>query len=54
MKLYEITGPDWMQNARFDIVAKMPEGSKKEDASKMLQTPLEERCKLTTQEGGRL
>jgi hypothetical protein len=29
VKPYQITGPDWMQNARFDIVAKMPEGSKK-------------------------
>ena len=48
VKPYQITGPDWMSTARFDIVAKMPEGSKKEDASKMLQTLLEERFKLTT------
>jgi len=47
MKPYQITGPDWMQTTRFDIVAKMPEGSKKEDAPKMLQTLLEERFKLT-------
>ena len=48
VKPYQITGPDWMQNARFDIVAKMPEGSKKEDAPKMLRTLLEERFGLTT------
>jgi len=37
-----------MAATRFDIVAKMPAGSKKEDAPKMLQTLLEERFKLTT------
>jgi uncharacterized protein (TIGR03435 family) len=48
VKPYQITGPDWMATTRFDIVAKMPEGSKKEDAPKMLQALLEERFKLTT------
>jgi len=48
VKPYQITGPDWMSTTRFDIIAKMPEGSKKEDAPKMLQTLLEERFKLTT------
>jgi uncharacterized protein (TIGR03435 family) len=48
VKPYQITGPDWMASTRFDILAKMPEGSKKEDAPKMLQTLLEERFKLTT------
>jgi uncharacterized protein (TIGR03435 family) len=48
MKPYQITGPDWMATTRFDIVAKMPEGSKKEDAPKMLQALLEERFKLAT------
>jgi uncharacterized protein (TIGR03435 family) len=37
-----------MATTRFDIVATMPEGSKKEDAPKMLQTLLEDRFKLTT------
>src|ERR1700685_551060 len=48
VKPYQVTGPDWMATTRFDIVAKMPEGSKKEDAPKMLQTLLEERFMLTT------
>ncbi len=46
VKPYQITGPDWMSTTRFDIVAKMPEGSKKDDAPKMLQALLEERFKL--------
>ena len=37
-----------MATEHFDIVAKMPEGSKKADAPKMLQTLLEDRFKLTT------
>jgi uncharacterized protein (TIGR03435 family) len=48
VKPYQITGPDWMATTRFDIVAKMPEGSTKDDAPKMLQSLLEERFKLTT------
>jgi uncharacterized protein (TIGR03435 family) len=48
VKPYQITGPDWMATTRFDILAKMPEGSTKEDAPKMLQSLLEERFKLTT------
>src|SRR5580658_8443810 len=48
VKPYQITGPDWMATTRFDIVAKMPEGSAKGDAPKMLQSLLEERFKLTT------
>ena len=46
VKPYQITGPDWMATTRFDIVATLPEGSKKEDAPKMLQTLLEDRFKL--------
>src|SRR6185369_8325010 len=48
VKPYQIPGPDWMATEHFDIVAKMPAGSKKEDAPKMLQTLLEDRFKLTT------
>jgi uncharacterized protein (TIGR03435 family) len=46
VKPYQITGPDWMSTTRYDIVAKMPEGSTKDDAPKMLQSLLEERFKL--------
>jgi uncharacterized protein (TIGR03435 family) len=46
VKPYQITGPDWITTTRFDIVAKMPEGSTKADAPKMLQALLEDRFKL--------
>jgi uncharacterized protein (TIGR03435 family) len=48
VKPYQITGPDWMSTERFDIVAKIPEGSTKDDAPKMLRTLLEDRFKLAT------
>jgi uncharacterized protein (TIGR03435 family) len=48
VKPFQITGPDWMSTTRFDIQAKMPAGSTKEDAPKMLQSLLEERFKLVT------
>ena len=46
VKPYQITGPDWIGNERFDIMAKMPDGASKDDAPKMLQTLLEDRFKL--------
>ena len=46
VKPYQISGPDFMSAARFDIVAKMPDGATKDDAPKMLQTLLEDRFKL--------
>jgi uncharacterized protein (TIGR03435 family) len=52
VKLFQITGPDWMATTRFDIVAKMPEGSTKEAAPKMLQSLLEDRFKLTAHRTG--
>ena len=47
VKPYQITGPDWLANTRFDIKAKMPSGSTKDDAPVMLQALLEERFKLS-------
>jgi uncharacterized protein (TIGR03435 family) len=46
VKPYEITGPDWMATEHYDIVARMPEGSTKEEAAAMLKALLEERFKL--------
>lgn len=54
VKPYQVSGPDWMKNVmgqRFNIVAKMPEGSSKDDAPKMLRTLLEERFKLEATKG---
>lgn len=41
-----ITGPGWMMDQRFDILAKLPEGAIKEQIPEMLQTLLEERFKV--------
>lgn len=46
VKPYQVSGPAWLATERFDIVATMPEGSKKEDAPAMLQSLLQERFKL--------
>jgi uncharacterized protein (TIGR03435 family) len=46
VKPYQIVGPDWMNTARFDIVARLPEGSGTDDAPAMLKTLLEDRFKL--------
>jgi uncharacterized protein (TIGR03435 family) len=43
---YQVTGPPWLATERFDIVAKLPEGTTKDDAPKMLQALLTERFKL--------
>ncbi len=47
IKSYQVTGPDWLDSERFDVVAKLPDGAKPEDVPKMLQTLLAERFKLT-------
>ncbi len=47
VKPYQVSGPDYISAARFDIVGKLPDGSAKADAAKMLQSLLEERFKLT-------
>jgi uncharacterized protein (TIGR03435 family) len=46
VKPYQITGPAWLATDHFDVVAKMPEGSTKDDAPKMLQTLLADRFKV--------
>ena len=46
VKDFQIQGPDWMGNARFDVSAKLPEGSSEKDVPEMLQTLLAERFKL--------
>jgi uncharacterized protein (TIGR03435 family) len=46
VKPNQVTGPDWMATTRFDILAKMPTGAPKSDASQMLQSLLEDRFRL--------
>lgn len=47
LKDYQISGPDWINTERFDVVAKLPEGAKESDKPAMMQTLLAERFKLT-------
>jgi len=46
VRLYQISGPDWITTTRFDVVAKLPEGARSEQVPEMLQTLLAERFHL--------
>src|SRR6266851_98025 len=46
VKPYQVSGPSWMGVQRFDILANMPEGAKKDQVPEMLQALLAERFKL--------
>jgi uncharacterized protein (TIGR03435 family) len=47
VKDFQIQGPDWIDRTRFDITAKLPDGSSKDEIPQMLQTLLAERFKLS-------
>ena len=46
LNLYEITAPDWMENARFDITAKPGQPGSEDQLRLMLRTLLAERFQL--------
>jgi uncharacterized protein (TIGR03435 family) len=46
IKSYQVSGPEWLDAERFDVVAKLPEGPRQEDVPRMLQSLLAERFKL--------
>jgi len=46
VKPYQIIGPDWLKTEHYDIVARLPEGSTKDDQPEMLKTLLKERLGL--------
>ena len=46
LKDYQVVGPDWLDAARFDIVAKISEGHDEKQAPEMLQSLLEDRFKI--------
>jgi uncharacterized protein (TIGR03435 family) len=46
LKPFQVTGPDWMENVRFDIAAKFPPDTKNDDRLPMLRTLLEDRFQL--------
>lgn len=43
---YQLSGPDWMDSLRFDVMAKVPEGTNQNQVSWMLQWLLAERFRL--------
>ena len=47
VKDYQISGPDWMNSVRFDVVATIPPNTPKEQIPLMWQSLLEDRFKLT-------
>jgi uncharacterized protein (TIGR03435 family) len=44
---YQVVGPDWLNSARFDIVATLPSGAPQDQMPLMLQSLLAERFKLS-------
>ena len=46
VKLYQVTGPEWLTSERFDVNAKLPEGSNPDQLPEMLQSLLEERFQI--------
>jgi len=47
VKEFQVQGPDWLDHERFEITAKLPDGSSKDQIPEMLQALLAERFKLT-------
>lgn len=48
MQNWQIAGPAWLGNARFDIQAKLPDGASPQSVPDMLQTLLVQRFKVQT------
>jgi uncharacterized protein (TIGR03435 family) len=46
VKPYQVTGPDWMRQERWDILAKIPDGGSKDQVPEMLLALLTDRFKL--------
>jgi uncharacterized protein (TIGR03435 family) len=46
LKVYQIAGPDWLKSERFDINAKIPEGTPREKVTEMIRTLIESRFQL--------
>jgi uncharacterized protein (TIGR03435 family) len=46
VKTYQLTGPDWLSSERYEIVAKIPPDTTKEECNLMLQNLLSERFHL--------
>ena len=53
VKRYQLSGPGWMNETRWDILAKIPEGQPADRAPEMMQNLLVERFKLSLHRGNR-
>lgn len=47
VKSFQVAAPDWTRQSRWNIVAKLPEGSSRDQAPEMMQALLIERFKLS-------
>jgi uncharacterized protein (TIGR03435 family) len=47
VKDFQVEGPEWIDNARFDVEGKFPEGATEAQVPEMLQSMLADRFKLT-------
>jgi len=47
IRSYQLSGPDWLKTARYDIVAKGGDGTTRQQLPEMMQALLAERLKLT-------
>lgn len=47
VKAYQVSGPEWLRQERFDITAKIPEGVDEAQVPRMMQSLLADRFKLT-------
>jgi len=46
LKQYQISGPDWLATAKFDIVAKLPDGAPRDQVRAMLEALLTDRFQI--------
>jgi uncharacterized protein (TIGR03435 family) len=53
VKPFQVSGPEWMSGARFDIAAKLPEGASPANLPEMLRALLAERFGLTAHQDSR-
>jgi uncharacterized protein (TIGR03435 family) len=46
VRVYQVSGPDWLATDRFDVAARLPEGATRDDVPAMLQALLTDRFNL--------
>ena len=46
VRIYQVSGPEWLKDERFNVTAKIPAGATREQVPEMVQTMLAERFKL--------